>query len=362
MDRRHVARNRESMNSNFSFPVLEHPAPTCDNKNALDLAKGWMQLDQNSIVTPLVSERDRNFLISSNQEKAILKISNHKEERGVLEFQTEALLHLQKTTSLNLPRAKKNIDGEYLVTKNVGGEDCFVRMINYLEGIPLDDIRAGIIDPKTLHLSMGIFLAKLGNGLEGFSHPNQNHPLLWDVGKTESLFDVLGSIQDEQKRKMAELALLFYQNNTKELLSEQRKQIIHNDMNPDNVLVSKENPSSVVGMIDFGDMLHAPLINDLAVACAYETIRVKSLYSGSKDLLLGYHSENNLLESEATLLPMLTYNRIAMSLIISEWRASKHPENKEYILGNIDHTWSIFKEINEEEIEKTGTQLVELLA
>ena len=106
MDRRNVARNRESMNSNFSFPVLEHPAPNCDNKNALDLAKDWMQLDQNSIVTPLVSERDRNFLISSNQEKAILKISNHKEERGVLEFQTEALLHLQKTTSLNLPRAK----------------------------------------------------------------------------------------------------------------------------------------------------------------------------------------------------------------------------------------------------------------
>ena len=86
-------------------------------------------------------------------------------------------------------------------------------------------------------------------------------------------------------------------------------------MNPDNVLVSKEDPSSVVGMIDFGDMLHAPLIKDLAVACAYETIRVESLYRGSKDLLLGYHSENNLLESEAILLPMLAYNRIAMSLI-----------------------------------------------
>jgi Putative homoserine kinase type II (protein kinase fold) len=150
------------MNSNFSFPVLEHPAPTCDSKNALDLAKEWMQLDQNSVATPLVSERDRNFLISAKQEKAILKISNHKEERGVLEFQTEALLHLQKTTSLNLPRAKKNIDGEYLVTKNVGGEDCFVRMVTYLEGIPLDDIRAVIIDPKMLHLSMGNFLANAG--------------------------------------------------------------------------------------------------------------------------------------------------------------------------------------------------------
>ena len=97
------------MNNNFSFPVLEHPAPVCDVKKALDLAKNWTELDQNAIATPLVSERDRNFLITNNEEKSILKISNTKEERGVLEFQTEGLLHLEQTTKLNLPKPKKNI-------------------------------------------------------------------------------------------------------------------------------------------------------------------------------------------------------------------------------------------------------------
>jgi len=349
------------MNNNFSFPVLEHSAPVCDINKALDLAKNWMELDQNAIANPLVSERDRNFLVINNEEKAILKISNHKEERGVLEFQTEALLHLEQTANLNLPKPKKNIDKEYLLQKEVGGEDCYVRMVSYLEGIPLDDIRAVITDPKKLHLSMGNFLAKLGIGLDGFSHPNEKHRLLWDVAQTESLFDLLGNIQDKQKRKMAENSLTYFQNNTKDLLSKQRKQVIHNDMNPDNVLVSTEGASPVIGMIDFGDMLHAPLINDLAVACAYEVIRMESLYGGSKNLLLGYHNEKKLLHSEVVLLPMLIYNRIAMSLIISEWRASKHPENREYILGNIDHTWSVFKEIKEEEIEKTGTQLGEIL-
>ena len=72
------------MNNNLSFPVLEHPAPVCDVNKALDLAKNWTELDQNAIATPLVSERDRNFLISNNEEKSILKISNAKEERGVL--------------------------------------------------------------------------------------------------------------------------------------------------------------------------------------------------------------------------------------------------------------------------------------
>ena len=349
------------MNKNVFFPVLEHSAPVCDINKALDLAKNWTNLDQNSIATPLVSERDRNFLVINNEEKSILKISNHKEERGVLEFQTEALLHLEQATNLNLPKPKKNIDGEYLLQKEIGGEDCYVRMVSYLEGTPLDDIRAEITDPQTLHLSMGNFLAKLGIGLDGFSHPNENHHLLWDVEQTENLFDLLDNIQDRQKRKMAELSVSYFLKNTKDLLSKQRKQVIHNDMNPDNVLVSVEGASSVVGMIDFGDMLHAPLINDLAVACAYEVISMRSLYRGSKDLLLGYHNEKKLLQSEIMLLPMLVYNRIAMSLIISEWRASKHPENREYILGNIDHTWSVFKEIQEEEIEKTGTRLAELL-
>ena len=91
----------------FSFPVLEHPAPECDTNKALELSMDWMEANDSSKITPLVSERDRNFLISTGDEKAILKISNHKEEKGVLSFQNEALLHLEKSTNLKLPKVKK---------------------------------------------------------------------------------------------------------------------------------------------------------------------------------------------------------------------------------------------------------------
>ena len=342
---------------NFSFPVLEHPAPQCDTNEARELANEWMETNEDTTITPLVSERDRNFLISTSGEKAILKISNHKEKKGVLEFQNEALLHLESSTNLSLPKAKESKTGQYLERKTIGGEECFVRMVSYVDGVPLDDIKFKNPDLKLLHISMGDFLAKLGKGLHGFNHPFENHPLLWDVAQTENLFSLLGSIQNEQKRKAVETALIYYQKNTKDLLSQQRKQVIHNDMNPDNVLVNKENPCSMTGMIDFGDMLYAPLVNDLSVACAYETIREESLYHGSKHLLLGYHAENRLTEDELRLVPMLAYNRIAMSLIISEWRAEEHPENKEYILGNISHTWMVFEGIATEGIRRVGEQL-----
>ena len=98
--------------NNFSFPVLEHPAPQCDTNEAHELASEWMETSEDTTITPLVSERDRNFLISTGGEKAILKISNHKEKKGVLEFQNEALLHLESSTNLSLPRAKKSKTGE----------------------------------------------------------------------------------------------------------------------------------------------------------------------------------------------------------------------------------------------------------
>ena len=346
-----------NIKNNFSFPVLEHPAPQCDTYEAHELASEWMEISEDTTITPLVSERDRNFLISTGGEKAILKISNHKEKKGVLEFQNEALLHLESSTSLSLPRAKKSKTGEYLERKTIGSEECFVRMVSYVDGVPLDDIQFKNPDLKLLHIAMGDFLAKLGKGLHGFTHSFESHPLLWDVAQTEKLFSLLGSIQNEQKRKAIETALVYYQKNTKNLLSQQRKQVIHNDMNPDNVLVNKENPYSMAGMIDFGDMLYAPLVNDISVACAYETIREESLYDGSKHLLLGYHTENKLTEDELRLVPMLAYNRIAMSLIISEWRAEEHPENKDYILGNISHTWEVFEGIALEEMETMGERL-----
>ncbi|MBQ08723.1 MAG: hypothetical protein CMD96_02940 [Gammaproteobacteria bacterium] len=346
-----------NMKDSFSFPVLEHPAPGCDTNKALELATDWMETDESSKITPLVSERDQNFLISTKDEKTILKISNHKEEKGVLDFQNEALLHLEGSTNLNLPKVKKSINGEHLVLKMVGDEECFVRMVSFVDGVPLDDIELNNTNLKPLHTSMGDFLAKLGKGLHGFSHPHQGHQLLWDIAQTENLFSLLDRIEDKQKRKMIEAALVYYQKNSKNLLSKQRKQVIHNDMNPDNVLVAKEDPCTVAGMIDFGDMLYAPLINDLSIACAYEAIRTESLFEGSKHLLLGYHNENKLTESEIRLLPMLAYNRLAMTLIISEWRAAEHPGNKEYILGNIGHTWMVFGNIVPEEIETTGEQL-----
>ena len=214
---------------------------------------------------------------------------------------------------------------------------------------------------KALYSSMGALLGLLGKGLKGFSHAGANQKLLWDVKETESLFDILEFIENDDKRDLAKKTLEYFSNNIKPKLDQARTQVIHNDMNPDNLLVKATNPQAVSGIIDFGDMVNTALVNDLAVAAAYQTVKQKDLFVGTCDLLAGYQNEYPLTDTEISLLPGLIVNRIAMSLVISEWRASEHPENREYILSSIEETWSVLKNIVMDGYGHTANQLSDYL-
>ena len=111
------------------------------------------------------------------------------------------------------------------------------------------------------------------------------------------------------------------------------RQVIHNDFNPHNILVSPSNPDVLAGVIDFGDMVEAPLINDLAVALSYQ-IGAGNGLENAIAILAAYHRVRPLDRSEIACLPTLLRTRLAMTVIITEWRASLHPENREYILRN----------------------------
>ena len=49
-----------------------------------------------------------------------------------------------------------------------------------------------------------------------------------------------------------------------------RAQVIHNDYHLYNVLVAPDDQARIVtGIIDFGDMVHAPLVGEVATAAAF---------------------------------------------------------------------------------------------
>ena len=185
-----MERHRKEMNKpEFSYPVLQHPAPQLTKKLAEELFSNWFE--KAVFLNPLSSERDQNFLFKDkNETKFVLKVSNSKESFEVLDCQNKGLEHLESNTTLNIPKVIPDKNNQRINQVEANKNKHFLRVVSYVEGIPVGDAN----EPKSskaLYNNMGAFLGLLGKGLRGFSHKGSNHKLLWDVKETESLFDII---------------------------------------------------------------------------------------------------------------------------------------------------------------------------
>jgi Ser/Thr protein kinase RdoA (MazF antagonist) len=257
-----------------------------------------------------------------------LRFTNPAEDRQVSSFQTEALRHLNATSpDLPTPRLVLSEDDSAEVeVVLVDGRRSITRVITLLPGIPL--ARVPERNPA-LRLAMADTLARMDLAFTSFSHPASSHELLWDMKHALSLRKLLVYQQDAETR-----ALIEREDNVVPVQTALRAQVIHNDFNFSNVMVDKHR-SEITGVLDFGDMVHAPLIYDLAVALAYQ-------FSGDDDealaiinaFTLRYHRVFPLEIQELELLYDLIAARQILSLLITQWRASLYPENSQYILRN----------------------------
>ncbi|WP_163066531.1 phosphotransferase, partial [Acinetobacter baumannii] len=67
-------------------------------------------------------------------------------------------------------------------------------------------------------------------------------------------------------------------------------QVVHNDFNPHNVLAGATDDDEIAGVIDFGDMVRSPLIQDLATACAYQLTPDGHPLRGVADMAQAFHA------------------------------------------------------------------------
>merc|ERR1712113_740313 len=105
----------------------------------------------------------------------------------------------------------------------------------------------------------------------------------------------------------------------------------------------------VVGLIDFGDLVWTWLVNELAITSAYVLISLEYESAATKAghlsqlealqaLAYSYCDVLPLSESEWRALPTLIACRLAMSLTLGTYSASKDPEN-EYLKLTLVPGW-----------------------
>jgi Ser/Thr protein kinase RdoA (MazF antagonist) len=293
-------------------------------------AIAWEHFGVAGSAVTLSSERDETFLIRADScRDYILKIANPAERLDVLEFQTQALVHLEaKGLPLPLPNAVPTKKEETLVLLPFGNEQRIGRMLTFLDGQQLYKAPRSSGQMRAL----GEALALLGKGLADFKPQVPQQDLLWDICNATALSEFVTEVEPS-RQLMVRHALDGFGRLADRAINALPRQVIHNDFNPHNVLVSQADPEVVTGVIDFGDMVEAPLINDLAVALSYQ-IGAETGFEDAIAMLSAYHRIRRLDQFEIACLPTLLRTRLAMTVVITEWRASLYPENRDYILRN----------------------------
>ncbi|MFG0359810.1 phosphotransferase [Pseudomonas sp. zbq_11] len=309
-------------------------------EQARQIAATWFGVEAGA-VKRLISERDHNFHLQAAEGAFVLKIAHPAEDRLLANFQSEALLHVeQRDPGLHVQRVIRALGGQSELALEFDGQTRIVRMVSYLEGTLL---RHAPVSPEQ-QFNLGVELARLGVALRDFEHPSADHMLLWDIQHVERLrpmFDVFEPLH----RAWVEEALARYVEHAKPVLSGLRRQVVHNDLNSDNALVDPQDPSRVAAILDFGDMVRTALVNDVVVAVAYALGDGEQLLDAPRAFVDGYQSVTPLTDDELEIFHDLLMVRMALRLTLTEWRASRFPENRDYILRNTPRTWTQFEQL-----------------
>jgi len=322
----------------FDAEVLSVGSPALDIAWVRRLAEDHYGLSGELVA--LTGERDRNYRLQSAADGAryMLKVSHPAESALVADFQTQALRHLAATDpGLPVQRIVPTLAGTPSFVADPGdGLPRVVRLFSYLPGLPMPDAPRSTAQ----RVNLARTLARLDRALQGFDHPAGALDLPWDVQRADSVCGLLVHIADPSRRALAEHALARFERLAKPVLPTLRTQPIHNDFNIYNVLVDPADTDRIAGVLDFGDMVRAPLIDDLAVAASYQLGADGDPLDHIVPFVAAYHAVLPLQPVEVDLLYTLMTARLTMVVAISGWRAARYPENAAYVLRNNPLSWA----------------------
>lgn len=295
-------------------------------------------------VQPLAGERDQNCAVeTADGTRYVFKISNPSEPEPLVDFQIAALEHIARTSpSQPVPRVVRTLDGD---TRNTvvlpDGARTTVRLLTYLDGIQIRET------PRTVaqRVAMGKGLAELNLALQGFTHPAATHDLLWNVSAAQRLSVQLHSLVEGPRRALAQSFMARFTEHVLPRLASLRAQVIHNDYHLYNVLVAPDDPARITGIIDFGDMLHAPLVGEVATAAAFHMAGNADPFEGPAQFVGAYQAILPLTDLEQDIVADLMVTRHLVTALISEWRALRYPENRAYIMRHNPAAWEALAQL-----------------
>tara|TARA_R110002096_G_scaffold436071_1_gene666861 strand:+ start:34368 stop:35432 length:1065 start_codon:yes stop_codon:yes gene_type:complete len=281
---------------------------------------------------PLVGERDQNHLLETVEgEKYIVKVAGLDENRSVVDYQIKTLQHIEdRNPSLNIPRNLNTLDGkDFAIIRSAAGQDHMMRLLSFVDGVPFGD---QYVPPLRVLYDAGRFQGQMCVALADFSHSSEGYFMPWDISQGLILNPALRVSKHGDVERLIIPLLDHFQEDILPKMNSFRKQTIHNDAHNDNTLRSSVDADDFYGLIDFGDICYAPLIQDLSVpmngivGAANNPIEVGCAY------VKGFASACPLLAQELDILYDLLLLRASLTVQLVDFRMLNNDANMKGLL------------------------------
>jgi 4-aminobutyrate aminotransferase-like enzyme/Ser/Thr protein kinase RdoA (MazF antagonist) len=275
----------------------------------------------NPEVSSLAGERDRNFRLQvADGGDYVLKIIDTAADAAAADCQVRVLRYLaEEFPSLPVPRIFATQSGADVGCLMDRGTAHATLLISWLAGRPLGTSR-----PRTSLLkNFASTLARIDRALLGFFNPAPAQSLAWDVRQLPVLAGFGAYLETEALRRRV-LGIAAALSDCLPAFERLRSQTIHGDCHGSNVLVDSE-ARRVTGVVDFGDMLHAPLIFEIAVAMSELLTEGIASLADLPGVLQSYAAEQRLQVAEVERLYDVMTARHAVTLLVHAWRCRHDP-------------------------------------
>jgi 4-aminobutyrate aminotransferase-like enzyme/Ser/Thr protein kinase RdoA (MazF antagonist) len=254
----------------------------------------------------------------------------------------------QQDETLPVPRVVLTQAGEpFTQVIGMDGTTHLVRMVTFLPGMLLEEAAQAVAAAQTPRTwrHVGQFLARTDRALRGFFHPQARQELLWDVTQCGRLRPHTVYINNVRARAQVEQVLDGMETTILPSLRQLRHQVIHNDGHGGNVLVDPDNPTAVCGLLDFGDMVFAPLVQEIAIAVDIARLPLPKLLEKMGAMAAGYDTVLPLEAEEIDTIYDLVLARQAVTATIIAWRKAVTPEQPAFLPESEPGCWDTMADL-----------------
>ncbi len=242
-----------------------------------------------------------------------------------------ALQHIARMApNLPVPRVVQSDQGlDFHTLRFADGNDHSVYLLTYLDGVLLSD--TDVRNDSATWRRLGKLMANVDKALRGYFHPAaiQQHP--WNFETCVRLRHLVKHIENDADRIRVDQVFERMSNIVIPRLQSLRHQVIHQDAHTDNILVDRDDTTTITGLIDFGDLLYGTLVAEIAVACDSIPYGSPDIVTPACEIVASFDSALALEEEEVDLVFDLVCARSALTATIAAARLALTPEQPTHI-------------------------------